>query len=310
MKNTLGELVLATLLTILIIYTGISFFPLAIFLAPVALVALGVRKGIGMSLVGAALSLFAIFIIADLSMAIAMVPIMLTALPLVYWTRKRKSSTKVIIRTSLTMALISFAALAFIYMTYEGNLISDIETRLIEGINSQFDLLEGSIIAMDQSLDIERLRDMTTSLIQGLMVVFPALIIVENFILACLNYYGSSLIIRRSDSDYRMDYFRFFKLPPSFSKGILYGALAVLALYIGGFSHIEELGLNLGLIITTAFTVQGLAVLVDFFVDKSKFLTGLLIVGIFVFGLYFALAFLGLAEEIFNIRFRRRKKDG
>lgn len=309
MRKGIQEFILATILTILIFYTGISIIPFLLILFPLNFIILGIRTGLAYSLGSFIISMLAVYILGSIESVVLMSIISLVALPIILGVKKGLSPIRTIFLAAGLVSAINIILLAGAAYQYEGSFLDDLELRVQESTEESFELIEESTELMDLNLDINRFKASTKELISLVITALPGILVVYSLIISLINYYASSLVLRKDPGRYKMGKFRFFRLPANFSLGILYSFLALLVLGLLGYSYQDELVLNLGIVMLSLYMVQGSSVIVDIAGEKSMVLA--LIINLFLLStnLSILLAFLGMLEGVFNLRLMWRKRN-
>lgn len=309
MKKEVQELILSTILTVLIYYTGMNIIPLLIILLPLNFIVLGIRRNLAYSIISMMISFVFIYILGGLASVMMVGFLSLLTFPMVIAVKKGMGSTQSILISTAFFIILNIIILALASSQFEEGIFVELEKILNEGASEQLDLLEESTQLTELELDFNEIRNQTKDLISIFIVAFPAILVVYSFIISLVNYYVSAPLVNSASEEDKMERFRFFTLPSNFNMGVFYSLIAVIILGLFDFAYQEELFLNLGVILIALYTIQGISVVMDILGSRSGALAVILVVVLLTANLSFILTVLGLLEIIFSLRLRWRQRN-
>lgn len=308
MDKTLQEFILATILTILIFFTGINILPFILLFFPVNFIVLGIRHKISYSLLSFAISQIFVYLLGGLELVISMTLISLIAFPIIVCVKKGYNSTKTLAISTGLFILIQLIMFLIIGLIYEGDIMAEIESGVLANFQETIKLLEMTDLPL-KNLDINEFQRLLKKSLDLMMTIIPALIFVVSFIMCLVNYYTSSYILRKYKSEVSTEAFKDFTLPRDFSRGIFYVFLGTLILSLFKFQFQEELSLNIAIIIVSLLTTQGISVVVDIVGSKSMVLAIIINIFLLTSSMSIFLTLLGLIEGMFSLRARWRMRN-
>lgn len=309
MSRNKSEFILASILTIVILYIGINILPFILIVLPANLIVLGLRQGFLPAIGSMGLSLAIVSSLWGLEAGVLLAFLSLVALPIIGSVRRGMGPTETIVRASLVLTLVVLGLLLFATRSYEGDLLHDIESSAMASLDHSLDVFKEMGLFSQAGVDEQVFRSAYKSSLELTLIALPAIGLVFSFLMSLVNYYTSSYLLRKYKSGLAMGSFRFFSLPQDFNRGIAYGLVAIIILSLAKFQYQDELIINLGLVLTSLYTIQGISVVIDIVGMKSMTLAIVLIVMLFATGLSFLLAIIGILEGAFRIRLMWRKKN-
>ena len=320
-KNPLvGNLIMVLAVTLYFLY-AVDYLPLLMFLVPLPFIMIGISKNIETSLglmATVALAFTGIGFLSqnnlDTSSTISGVWVLITFFPFIiatiHSTKKKKSNME----TTMISFGVLFATLIIIVL-FE---------QLVNGIN----IADNIKLAFEQILQVQtqmfsemglstkeasEMHDLLSKKYKEMLVLLPAILAIFAFVISYINvFFAYKIVERKIDKSIRIQKFYRFKLPENALAGI---ALIIISTYIIGMlkiSYHEALLVNLTFLITTAFFIQGLAVLDYFFMKlriKSGLRTILITLNIIFLPISNILFFLGIFDSALDIRKLRKKKS-
>lgn len=282
----------------------IPFLGFATILLPVPFIIIGVKHGLRYNLIALVAAGVLTTIFLDLLTALGIVLIVgFGSAAMTYTIRKKYSFNKIILSSTVAF-LAAILIIITLVSSFGGVSLTD---RLEEAVKLSNEINKDFFSSMgfdSQQLD-EAMEKQSLAMDRMLMIV-PILVISAFAINAFLNYVVSAAILRRMnyyiEKPTKLSYFR---LPENFFVGtIIIIVLTFIMKYIK-FIKFDSLVLNIIVLFSMIYLVQGLAV-VSYFVEKRGAKNALRrIILVFVFLIPFisnVLPYIGLCDSIFNIR--------
>lgn len=281
----------------------IPMLSMALIMLPVPFILLSVRHGtrytifsliITSLLIGFLTGVFYTVFIFVISTPIALI--------MGYSIKKKKKPYEVVGWGTAATVFSTFFIIQLISTISGINIIKELSTILQEIVSQQVDMLTSLDIGL---IDVKKTLDY-------LMMLLPALIIVQSMVGAFINYYLTSVIINRFKLvDYQLGDFSDFKLPGNivFGSFIIF-ILSVMTSYIDGIDH-NTLIANITVIFVMIFFLQGIS-FIAYLLKKSKTpkiirITSVVLI-VLITPLMTLVSLLGLFDSILNLR-RINKKQ-
>lgn len=308
MDKTLQEFILATILTILIFFTGINILPFILLFFPVNFIVLGVRHKISYSVLSFAISQVFVYLLGGIDLVISMTLISVIAFPIMICIKKGYNPTKTIAISTGLFVLLQLIIFLAIGSFYEGDVIAEIESGVLTNFEETIKLLEMTDLPL-KNLDVNELQRLVKKSLDLMMTIIPALIFIISFAMCLVNYYASSYVLRKYKSEVSTGAFKDFALPADFGRGIFYVFLGTLILSLFNFKLQDELSLNLAIILVSLLTTQGISVVMNIVGARSTVLAVILNIFLLTSTMSFFLTLIGLMEGMFGLRARWRMRN-
>lgn len=294
----------------LLMTIGLYIFPSIIFLFPVAFIVIGVKYDMTNSFISILLTSFLIGISIDMISGVMMLAVFgPMALYIADGMDKRKKSREIIVPSSI----IFFISIILVFIMLRGfsgvSLIELLEENLKTYTDMQMEVIEDMELTNIESF---RVRELASNMYNSVVSIMPSIFIVLSIFISYINYYLSTIVLRKLGLGIR-DNPRFskFSLPSNFIIGSI--VMFLIVSLLGNFETIpnDMVQLNLIVLIVSLLYIQGLSVL-DFLLLRFRLnmVFRLIIVGITMFAspIIKLLAVVGIVDIIFDFRKLRRRK--
>ncbi|NMB07629.1 MAG: DUF2232 domain-containing protein [Tissierellia bacterium] len=300
------EILLAVAISTIGMLLGIYYLPLQflIFLYGIPFIVIGVKYEINISIISMIISILAIGLVTDyisgISLLITFLPL---SISLIYAIKSRRKPLEIMTISTIVL-IVSF----FIIFSIMGNvtgisIVNQMDEFFTQVLNTQLELLGEMELSPHE---IFRFKDSMEDKINEILLQIPSMIMIFSLIMTYINYLISVLILRKLG--YGIVYiprFSRFKLPNNILLGVGIMFLGTFLLKIFKLSYYETIFMNITLLASFVFFVQGLAVIDYKLKEKKRNLFLRLIVILFfilVLPLGTYIAFLGVLDVIFDFR--------
>lgn len=294
----------------LLMTIGLYIFPIIILLFPVAFIVIGVKYDIKNSFISILITSFLIGITIDMISGLIMLasfgPM---AIYIADGISNRKKSRDIIVPSSLIF-FVSIILVFIMLRDFSGiSLIESLEENMKMYTDIQMELIEDIEFTNIESF---RIRERADNMYNYIVSIMPSMFIVLSIFISYINYYFSTIVLRRLGLGIR-DNPRFskFSLPNNFILGSILMLLIVNLLSSFETVPSDTIKLNLKVLIMSLLFIQGLSVL-DYLLLRFRFNSALrfIIIGITLFAspLITLLAGIGIMDIVFDFRKLRRRK--
>lgn len=305
--ESLGVILLMTLFTIL----GIHIFTLILLIFPMVFIVYGVKNNIVASLLNIAIVSLIIGYMVDiysgLALFIAFAPIVMY---ITYGIKNRKRSMEIIGVSALIFFIILLLISGIIRETSGLSIVNQME----EGFKSILDMQVELLQEMGQSIDeISNIKEFFESSYKYILLILPTLLILIAIFISYVNYYLASVTLRKIGIGIvNIPRFSRFRLPNNISLGVIVTFISLFILRYLNFPSYDAVLVNLVVLFSMMFLIQGLSV-IDFFLLRFKmfFLFRLILVTtiVFITPLVSIISILGLIDTLFDFRKIRKKRS-
>lgn len=303
-RNKILEIIFMTVISTLLVLTGIYYLPFIIFLYPIPLIIIGVKHGIKYNTISSLISILTIGLVIDpisgISVLVLFLPI---TLGLSYMITKGRKPLE-ILGINTIILLICFLITIGVTGDMTGvSILSELEDSFSQILNTQVELLQD----MDySSYELSQIKDMLENALDYILLIFPAMVIMFSFIITSINYIISSIILKKWGNNIdTIPKFSKFKLPDNVLIGIAIMLISTLLLKKLDFFYYDTVVLNITVFASFMFVVQGLSV-IDYKLIKMnmKMFLRILIIAFFIvlLPLGWLISFLGVLDIIFDFR--------
>ena len=308
LKNEKTRAFLESLLMILLgtiyILLGINFVPVISIVFPAFFIILGVRHGIEYNIVSILISILVVGLVVDKYTAffifIAFVPL---SIVINYVIKKRGKSQELILYSTITSLVSYVIAIVLVKRFFNISFIDQIEKSFSLVLKTQLDMLKETGLS---NYEMYQTKDILENAYEYMVLVIPSAVIIFSLLTAYLNSILSIFILRRLR--YGIVFvprFSYFKLPSNFILGVIVIYLGVFLLKQLKVFYYETIFINVSALISFAFFLQGLAVLI-FLINKSRLnqvgKVIFIVLLILSFPLSAIISMVGFLDIIFNFR--------
>lgn len=305
-KRTLAIVMGVSLLMML----GLLIFPSILFLFPLAFIVIGVKYSIRYSFICIILTSFLVGVSIDMVSGLMVLAIFgPMALHIGDCINNRKKPVETIVPSSIIF-FISLLMVFIMLRDYSGiSLLEQLEENIRMYADLQLNLVEEMELTNIESF---RMKELANTIYSTIMSILPAILIIISVAVSYMNYYLSTVILRKMGVGIR-DNPRFsrFSLPNNFIIGSLFMFLIIYLLRNFESFPYDMIYFNIIVLVISLLLIQGLSVL-DFLLIRSKMNTVIrvIILGMTVLAspIISLFAFLGVLDIIFDFRKIRRRK--
>lgn len=302
------ESILAIGISTIYMLIAIYFLPILGILFPAAFIVLGIRNGMKYNIISMIISTLLLGLFADKTIGffilLAFAPI---SIALNYLIKKRKSSQEIMLYTTI-VALISYIITITLLGKITGiSFVNQIEEAFSQVLKSQIKLLKDMGLS---SYEMYETTDNLKNIYEYMILIIPSTIIMFSMFTAFLNNIISTSILRKMGYGIvSVPRFSYFKLPDDIILGTIVIYVGVFILRALKVTYHETILINVTLLISCFFFLEGLAVII-FYLNKSrlnKVIKGILIIFIIVtVPLSAIISIIGFLDIIFDFRRIRR----
>lgn len=303
------ESILAIGISTMYMLIAIYFLPILGILFPIAFIVLGIRNGMKYNIISMIISILLLGLFADKTivffMLLAFTPI---SVVLNYLVAKRKSSQETMLYTTI-VALISYIITITLLGKVTGiSFINQLEEAFSQALKSQIKLLNDMGLS---SYEMYETTDNLRNIYEYMILIIPSTIIMFSMFTAFLNSVVSTSILRKMGYGIvSVPKFSYFKLPDDIILGTIVIYIGVFILKALKTLYHETILINVTLLISFFFFLEGLAVII-FYLNKSKLnkvIKGILIIFIIAtVPLSAIISIVGFLDIIFDFRRIRRR---
>lgn len=305
-KRTLAMVIGVSLLMVL----GLLIFPSILFLFPLAFIVIGVKYSIMFSFICIILTSFLVGVSIDMVSGLMVLAIFgPMALHIADCINNRKKPVEIIVPSSIIF-FISVLMVFIMLRDYSGiSLVEQLEENIRMYADLQLNLVEEMELTNIESF---RMKELANDIYSTVIYILPAILIIMSVAVSYMNYYLSTVILRKMGVGIR-DNPRFsrFSLPNNFIIGSLLMFLIIYLLRNFESFPYDMIYFNIIVLVISLLLIQGLSVL-DFLLIRSKMntvvrviLLGMTVLASPIISLF---TFVGVLDIIFDFRKIRRRK--
>lgn len=295
-----GVILFMTLFSLLGTYT----FPLILFIFPMVFIVYGVRQGLIPSLFSMIIVSLAVAIVVDiysgLFLFITFAPI---SMIIAYGIKSRRKPIEIIGYSALVFFITSLLISGYMGEVSGISIAGQLEASFKSMLNIQVELLKEMGLS---NYELSKSKDLLENAYKTILLVLPTLLILLSMLISYINYLLSTLTLRKMGIGVvNVPRFSRLKLPNNIIAGIFVMFLGVIIIRYLKIPNYDAILVNLVVLISTLFFVQGLSI-IDYFLLKMKmhfiFRLILLITMVFITPLVSIIALLGLADVFIDLR--------
>lgn len=303
-RNTIKDLLIATLLTSITGFFGVNGFSLLMLIFPAVSIILGVKRGLKYNILSMVLSILAISVvqgvgyIVPLSVYIGLAAIINIAI------NRRESVSKIVLSGGtymfLVLALISVALKLF----FKVDIVEGLEASLRLGLKETLEQLGSS--SNTESYDIASIKLTMEESIGFMISIFPVIMASGAFMVSVASYWVTSHVLKRNGISH-IDTLKLskFRLSSKFSVAALVILIVTFAMKLMGISVYDALVLNLTTVLYILVFIQGIGVIAHF-LGKTRInraiRTAILVFLALNVALSMLISFVGVLDIVFNFR--------
>lgn len=306
--NVFLETIFVIGISVLFMLIAVYYAPELMFLYPVFFVVLGVKQGINYNILALLTSTLILGLIVGMVFAISILIAFAPLSIILSYTIERRRKSLEIISISTLFLFISFLLIIIIMRGMTGvNLINQLEDRFAQLLDSQMNALRNMDLS---SYEMLKIGDGLESIVRYTILIMPSIMIISSLAMAYLNYLISVLILRKFGYGIvSIPKFSKFQLPSNILLGT--GIMFIGTFILKGLKlfYYETILLNITVLVSFIFFVQGLSVIDHKFVEKGlPVILRIAIILFFAVLLPFGwiISILGLLDVIIDFRKLRR----
>lgn len=292
----------------LLIYAVSLFIPLFIFIIPIPFIVLYVKRGPVWGILSNLLACLLIYFGSDLSTAsILLVYTVVISHTLGFMMRQNFKVSHIILWSSVAVTVFVIMAGFFAQSLNEINMIESIRTSIDQYSDTQLSVIKELPIS---SADRQSAESVLKRAVEFTMVLLPSIILVFSALVSYINYYISANVLRRLGIGIiDIPNLWSFRLPKHVIIGSVLIAVLLYILQITEFGFSQELILNVYLIFTFLFMINGIAA-IDFIIrSRANIFVRIILplVILLLLGMGILYAIIGLLDLCFDLRDRLRR---
>ena len=306
--NVFLETIFVIGISVLFMLIAVYYAPELMFLYPVFFVVLGVKQGINYNILALLTSTLILGLIVGMVFAISILIAFAPLSIILSYTIERRRKSLEIISISTLFLFISFLLIIIIMRGMTGvNLINQLEDRFAQLLDSQMNALRNMDLS---SYEMLKIGDGLESIVRYTILIMPSIMIISSLAMAYLNYLISVLILRKFGYGLvSIPKFTKFQLPSNILLGTVIMFIGTFILKGLKLFYYETILLNITVLVSFIFFVQGLSVVDHKFVEKGlPVILRIAIILFFAVLLPFGwiISILGLLDVIIDFRKLRR----
>ena len=306
MVRTLALIVGISLLMVI----GLNLFPIILFVFPLAFIVIGVKFNLRESFMGILMASLLVGIIVDPPSGIALFAIFgPMSLLIAYGIIKRKKPVEIIIPSSIIIFVLLIISFMILRNVSDVSIIDQLEETLHSYTEMQMERLEDLELTRIESF---RFTEEIEELYQDILSILPSYFIIISVLISYINYYFSTLILRRLGLGIRDNpQLSEFSLPKNFILGTLIMFITIYLLNrLDGFPA-RMIHLNILFLVVVLFLIQGLSVL-DYQLKKRRVnsIIRIIVIAIIIFAplTISIMVIVGMVDLIFDFRKLRKRR--
>jgi uncharacterized protein YybS (DUF2232 family) len=300
------EILLIVFIATVAMLLAVYYMPLQflIFLYAIPFIVIGIKYEINISIISMILSTFIIGLLTDKVSGIFILILFLPlSISLIYTIKSRKKPLEIMAISTVVLIVSFFVILSIIGDRGGVSIVNQIEEFLTHILNTQLELVSEMNLS---SYEMFQLKDTMEDKLKEVLLIIPSAIMIFSLIATYVNYSISILILRKLG--YGIVYtpiFSKFKLPNNILLGLGIMLLGTFILKIFDLFHYKTIFLNITLLASFLFFVQGLSV-IDYKLkarNRNLFIRLLtLLFFIVLIPLGSIITFFGILDVIFDFR--------
>lgn len=300
----IAEIILTIGISTILMLLGMYYIPWIILLYPAPFIVLGVKYGLNYNIISIIVSAFFIGLVTDntsgIFVLLAFSPL---SVSLNYLIANRKKPLETMIITTL-VSLASFLLILGLIKDMVGvSIVHQLDEFFTQTINTQIEGLKDMQMSHYEILQVE---DFLESAFDYVLLIIPSIIMIFSLITAYINYFVSSVMLRKIGYGIAsIPRFSKFRLPSNILLGTGIMFLGAFLLKWLKLSYYETVLLNITVLATFMFFSQGLSV-IDYRLIKRNigrlFRILILLFFIFVLPIGGIITFVGILDAIIDFR--------
>lgn len=305
----IADIVLTIGISTIVMLLGIYYIQWLIFLYPTLFIILGVKYGLNYNIISIIVSAFSIGLMTDkVSGMIILLAFSPLSIALNYLIVNRKKTLRTMVVSTL-VSLVSFLLVLSLMKDASGvSIVHQLEESFTQIINTQIEALKDMQLSQYEILQIE---DFWEGAFKYVLLIMPSLIIIFSLITAYINYFISSVVLRKIGYGVvSIPRFSKFNLPSNVLLGTGIMLLGAFLLKWFKLPYYDTVLLNIMALASFVFFVQGLSV-IDYRLIKRDigriFRILILLFFILVLPVSGIITFIGILDVILDFRKLKRK---
>jgi uncharacterized protein YybS (DUF2232 family) len=311
MKSNLLEIIGTIVFMIMYYLLGIHYFPVILLFFPTAFIVIGVRRGIVQSLIS--LIVVSIGIVITIDALIGIISFLLflpITMIIIYGIKSRKKPMEILSYSTVVFFISTLLLFGYTQNLSGISIISQMEESFKQVLSFYVELLGNMEFT---SFEIQKTKDYLESGYKYMIWTLPAILIIFSLFISYCNYYTSVLASRKMGIGVvNLPRFSKFKLPSNIISGTIVMILGVLLIKEMNLASFETIFLNVAVLISIMFLIQGLSV-IDFYLIKLRLNLFFRIIFIMIMAILAPLGTLislvGITDVIFDYRKFRKVKS-
>lgn len=306
--SSFTETILVTVVMVICALLGIYFTPCIFILYPIPFIILGIRRGIKYNVASIMISSLAIALFVDklsgLFVFIAFGPL---AICINYMMEKRKKSDEILLWSSIINLISYLIVIGFIGKVSGVSFINQIDNAFTEAFKTQVTKLKDMGLT---PTEMHKAENFIENAIDYMVLIVPSMVIIFSAFSSYVDYWLSTVILRKMGYGiHSVPKFSYFILPNNIILGIIIIFLGALLLKVLKLFYYETIFINISLLSSFIFFLEGLAVIV-FFMNKAKIniIFRIIIVVFFIVSIPLSaiISIVGILDVIFDFRKMRK----
>lgn len=292
----------------LVMVIGLNLFPIILFLFPLAFIVIGVKFNLRESFMSILMTSLLVGIIVDPPSGIVLFAIFgPMSLLIAYGIRKRKKAVEIIIPSSIVIFVLII--ISFMIFGNESGVLDQLEEDFQSYAGMQMTRLEDMELTNIESF---RIMEELENDYQDILAILPSFFIIMSVFISYINYYFSTLILRRLGLGIRDNpQFSEFSLPKNFILGTLIMFLTIYLLNRFDGVSARMIYLNVLFLVVVLFLIQGLSVL-DHQLRKRRVnsIIRIIVIAMIIFAplIISIMVIVGMVDLIFDFRKLRKRR--
>lgn len=305
----IAEVILTVGISTIVMLLGIYYIQWIIFFFPAPFIILGVKYGLNYNIISMIVSALSIGMMTDnVSGMIILLAFSPLSIALNYLIVNRKKTLQTMVVSTL-VSLVSFILVLSLMKDASGvSIIHQLDEFFSQVINTQIEALKDMQMSQYEILQIE---DFLESAFEYVLLIIPSLIIIFSLVTAYINYFISSIVLRRLGYGIvSIPRFSRFSLPNNVLLGTGIMFLGAFLLRWLKLFYYETVLLNIIALASFMFFVQGLSVIDYRLIKRDKgiiFRILILLFFILVLPAGGIITFVGILDIILDFRKFKKK---
>lgn len=303
----LKHIVVMTILTSILSVILSQTFPIMLIFIPTIFIVIGISSNLSYCIGSVVATTITQGVLIDIGAAVTFFMLFgLTGIIIAAMINKKQKHTEIILGGIIVNIVSVAITITFINYIYQIDLIASLE----EFLRASY---KATPIVIDMGISQLERDQIAGSIIEYAMISMPSMVMLFATLVTAINYkFALSIMSKASNTDIKVPLFSKFRLPSNVIQGTVVIFLLSFAIRYFKILYYDTIFLNVALIASFVFFIQGVAVVI-YFLNKlrvSKLLKAIIIVLLFInIVINTLIVIVGFLDSIFNFRKLNKEAD-